>query len=194
VLDAPVSGGPHDIAAGPIALLVGGDQAHLDRAKPVLDAYGDPVLHLGTLGSGQAVKLVNNALFAANIGLITAAVGLGNRLGIDERTLLSALQHGSSSSRAWPGRPPAVRPRGSRRRSPGSSTRTSPLSGPLPPSSVPTSASCPTRSRPCPRRSEGAAPGALKPHGPDNAEAPVPERSPGPGLRRVDRWCPANAG
>jgi 3-hydroxyisobutyrate dehydrogenase-like beta-hydroxyacid dehydrogenase len=103
VLDAPVSGGPHDIAAGHLTLLVGGDQARLDRAKPVLDAYGDPVLHLGPVGSGQAVKLVNNALFAANIGLVAAAVGLGDRLGIDERTLLSALQHGSSSSRALAG-------------------------------------------------------------------------------------------
>jgi 3-hydroxyisobutyrate dehydrogenase-like beta-hydroxyacid dehydrogenase len=103
VLDAPVSGGPHDIAAGHLTLLVGGDQARLDRAKPVLDAYGDPVLHLGPVGSGQAVKLVNNALFAANIGLVAAAAGLGNQLGIDERALLSALQHGSSSSRALAG-------------------------------------------------------------------------------------------
>jgi 3-hydroxyisobutyrate dehydrogenase-like beta-hydroxyacid dehydrogenase len=103
VLDAPVSGGPHDIAAGRITLLVGGDQAHLDHAKPVLDAYGDPILHLGPLGSGQAVKLVNNALFAANIGLINAAARLGGQLGIDEKTLLNALQHGSSSSRALAG-------------------------------------------------------------------------------------------
>jgi 3-hydroxyisobutyrate dehydrogenase-like beta-hydroxyacid dehydrogenase len=103
VLDAPVSGGPHDIAAGHITLLVGGDQAHLDHAKPVLGAYGDPILHLGALGRGQAVKLVNNALFAANIGLVTAAARLGGQLGIDEKTLLSALQHGSSSSRALAG-------------------------------------------------------------------------------------------
>jgi 3-hydroxyisobutyrate dehydrogenase-like beta-hydroxyacid dehydrogenase len=103
VLDAPVSGGPHDIAAGHITLLVGGDEKHLDRVKPALETYGNPVLHLGPLGNGQAVKLVNNALFAANIGLVTAAVGLGNQLGIEERTLLSALQHGSSSSRALGG-------------------------------------------------------------------------------------------
>jgi 3-hydroxyisobutyrate dehydrogenase-like beta-hydroxyacid dehydrogenase len=103
VLDAPVSGGPHDIAAGQITLLVGGDQAHLDHARPVLEAYGDPIVYLGALGNGQVVKLVNNALFAANIGLVAAAAGLGNQLGIDERALLSALQHGSSSSRALAG-------------------------------------------------------------------------------------------
>jgi 3-hydroxyisobutyrate dehydrogenase-like beta-hydroxyacid dehydrogenase len=74
VVDCPVSGGPHDIAAGHVTLLAGGDGADIDRVRPVLAAYGDPMLHVGPLGAGQGVKLVNNAVFAANIGLLAEAV------------------------------------------------------------------------------------------------------------------------
>ncbi|WP_304412515.1 NAD(P)-dependent oxidoreductase [Nocardia sp. BMG111209] len=100
VTDAAVSGGPHDIAAGRLTILVGGDEAAFDAARPALSAYGDPVLHVGPLGHGQRVKLVNNAVFTANIGLLSAAVDLGKQLGVDEATLLSALPHGSAASRA----------------------------------------------------------------------------------------------
>ena len=103
VLDAPVSGGPRDIAAGCITLLVGGASEHVERAKPVLTAYGDPVLHLGPLGAGQGVKLVNNAVFAANIGVLAEAVKLGAEFGVAENELLQALTHGSGASRALAG-------------------------------------------------------------------------------------------
>jgi len=99
VIDSPVSGGPHDIAAGHITLLAGGSAADLERVRPVLSAYGDPILHVGPLGAGQAVKLVNNAVFAANIGLIAQAVRLGQQLGVAEEGLLAALPHGSAASR-----------------------------------------------------------------------------------------------
>ncbi|MDO3646919.1 NAD(P)-dependent oxidoreductase [Nocardia mangyaensis] len=100
VVDAPVSGGPPDIEAGTLTLFVGGTEDAVARARPVLDCYGGPVLPVGPVGSGQRVKLVNNALFAAQLGLITEAVRLATRLGIDEATLLSALQHASGASRA----------------------------------------------------------------------------------------------
>ncbi|MUL75809.1 NAD(P)-dependent oxidoreductase [Mycolicibacterium sp. CBMA 226] len=103
VIDAPVSGGPHDIAAGRLTLFVGGSAAAVERARPVLTCYGDPIIHAGPPGAGQRVKLINNALFAAQIGLIGAAVGLGERLGIPESTLLAALPHASSGSRALDG-------------------------------------------------------------------------------------------
>jgi 2-hydroxy-3-oxopropionate reductase len=99
VVDAPVSGGPHNAAAGALTLFVGGGEEAVARARPVLGCYGDPVLHVGPLGAGQKVKLVNNALFAAHIGLLSGAVELGARLGIPESTLLTALPHGSSASR-----------------------------------------------------------------------------------------------
>ena len=99
VVDAPVSGGPHNAAAGALTLFVGGADDTVARVRPVLSCYGDPVLHVGPLGAGQKVKLVNNALFAAHIGLLADAVELGARLGVTESALLDALPHGSASSR-----------------------------------------------------------------------------------------------
>ncbi|MDT5097115.1 MAG: hypothetical protein QOC76_852 [Mycobacterium sp.] len=100
VVDAPVSGGPHDIEAGRVTLFVGGDDEAVTRARPLLSAYGDPVLHVGRTGAGQLVKLINNALFAAQIGLVAEGVRLGSLLGIAEPALLDALTHGSADSRA----------------------------------------------------------------------------------------------
>lgn len=99
VLDAPVSGGPHNIAAGALTLFVGGPDDAVARVRPVLAAYGDPILHVGPLGAGQAVKLTNNALFAAQIGLLREAVALGDRLGVGEAKLLQAITHGSGASK-----------------------------------------------------------------------------------------------
>jgi 3-hydroxyisobutyrate dehydrogenase-like beta-hydroxyacid dehydrogenase len=99
VVDAPVSGGPHDIAAGHVTLFVGGPDDTVERVRPVLASYGDPILHVGPIGTGQGVKLINNTLFAAQIGLLREAVRLGERLGIDEKRLLDAIGHGSAASR-----------------------------------------------------------------------------------------------
>jgi 3-hydroxyisobutyrate dehydrogenase len=99
VVDAPVSGGPHNIAAGEVTLFVGGSDDAFARVQPVLASYGDPVLHIGPVGSGQAVKLINNTLFAAQIGLLHEAVALGSRLGVDEAKLLESVTHGSGASR-----------------------------------------------------------------------------------------------
>jgi 3-hydroxyisobutyrate dehydrogenase len=103
IVDAPVSGGPHDITAGRLTIFAGGTDDAVARARPVLAAYGDPILHVGAVGAGQRVKLVNNTLFASQIGLLTEAVKLAGSLGIPEDVLLSALPHGSGASRALSG-------------------------------------------------------------------------------------------
>jgi 2-hydroxy-3-oxopropionate reductase len=99
VVDAPVSGGPHNAAAGALTLFVGGADDAVAAVRPVLSCYGEPILHVGPLGAGQKVKLVNNALFAAQIGLLSNAVELAARLGVPESALLTALPHGSAASR-----------------------------------------------------------------------------------------------
>jgi 2-hydroxy-3-oxopropionate reductase len=99
VVDAPVSGGPHDAATGALTLFVGGAEEAVERVRPALGCYGDPILHVGPLGAGQKVKLVNNALFAAQIGLLSGSIELAARLGVPESTLLNALPHGSAASR-----------------------------------------------------------------------------------------------
>ncbi len=103
VVDAPVSGGPHDIAAGHVTVFAGGTDAAVDRVTPVVAAYGDPILHVGPIGTGQRVKLVNNTLFASQIGLLVEAVKLANSLGVPEAALLAALPHGSGASSALGG-------------------------------------------------------------------------------------------
>jgi 3-hydroxyisobutyrate dehydrogenase len=99
VLDAPVSGGPHDIAAGKVTLFVGGDDTVVARVSPALSTYADPILRAGATGAGQLVKLVNNTLFAAQIGLVAEGARLGAQFGIEESALLNALTHGSAQSR-----------------------------------------------------------------------------------------------
>jgi 3-hydroxyisobutyrate dehydrogenase-like beta-hydroxyacid dehydrogenase len=103
VVDAPVSGGPHDIAAGRVTVFAGGTDDAVACVTPVLAAYADPILHIGPVGAGQRVKLVNNTLFASQIGLLVEAVKLARSLGIPEAALLSALPHGSGASRALAG-------------------------------------------------------------------------------------------
>jgi 3-hydroxyisobutyrate dehydrogenase len=99
VLDAAISGGPHDIAEGNLTLWVGGDEGVLEEIRPLLETYASPIMYVGTLGNGQRVKLVNNALFVAQVGLAIDAVRLAGSLGIDEESILAALPHGSGASR-----------------------------------------------------------------------------------------------
>jgi 3-hydroxyisobutyrate dehydrogenase len=100
VLDAALSGGPHDIAAGTLTLWVGGEEADVEAMRPLLQSYASPILFVGPAGNGQRVKLVNNALFVAQVGLVIDAVRLAGSLGIEEQMILAAVQHGSGSSRA----------------------------------------------------------------------------------------------
>jgi len=99
VLDAALSGGPADIRAGRLTLLVGGDTAVLDLVRPVLATYSDPIIPVGALGDGQRVKLVNNALFAATVALVADAERLATGLGADPVAALTAIQHCSADSR-----------------------------------------------------------------------------------------------
>ncbi|GCB52610.1 NAD-binding protein [Streptomyces sp. NL15-2K] len=98
-----MSGGPHDIVAGRLTVCAGGDEAVVERLRPVLAAYADPILPVAPVGAGQGVKLVDSALFAAQPGLIAEAARLGEELGVDESVLLAALGEGSAASRALAG-------------------------------------------------------------------------------------------
>ena len=100
VVDAPVSGGPDDIRAGRLTVLLGGAANARAEAAEVVRAYADPVMETGELGSALAVKLVNNFLFAANTQLAAEAVRLGEALGVAPGQLLNALEHMSGGSQA----------------------------------------------------------------------------------------------
>ncbi len=73
-LDAPVSGGTAGAEAGTLAIMVGGEAADFERARPLFEALGRKIVHLGPVGAGHATKAVNNTLLAA--ALLAAAEGL----------------------------------------------------------------------------------------------------------------------
>ena len=98
VVDAPVSGGPGEIAAGRLTVLLGGLPAARARAAEAVSAYADPVIETGELGTALAVKLVNNFLFAANTQVLAEAIWLGEELGVAPGEMLSALNHMSGGS------------------------------------------------------------------------------------------------
>jgi 3-hydroxyisobutyrate dehydrogenase-like beta-hydroxyacid dehydrogenase len=98
VVDAPVSGGPAEISAGRLTVLLGGDPAARERAADAVRPYADPVIETGELGTALAVKLVNNFLFAANTQVLAEAIWLGEELGVAPGEMLSALNHMSGGS------------------------------------------------------------------------------------------------
>lgn len=98
VLDAPFSGKDSDAAAGRIALMVGGDATDLAEVSPVLGAYANYIQHMGPLGAGATTKLVNNALFGAQMLLAHDALRILLDDGIDQTTALAMLGRSSGAS------------------------------------------------------------------------------------------------
>ena len=98
VIDAPVSGGGAAAAAGHLLVMVGGEEAAVERAHPVLATYGDPVLHLGPLGSGQVAKLLNNMVFTAHLAVALETYDFARRLGVDQAGVARVLAAGSGAS------------------------------------------------------------------------------------------------
>lgn len=98
-LDCPVSGGPAGAAAGTLTIMVGGEAAVLEGARPLLEAIGRTIVHCGAAGSGQGAKLVNQALVAAHTVAALEALLVGRKCGLDLDTLVSILK--ASSGRSW---------------------------------------------------------------------------------------------
>jgi 3-hydroxyisobutyrate dehydrogenase-like beta-hydroxyacid dehydrogenase len=99
VLDAALTGGVRGAEAGQINLLVGGEEAVLDRIRPLLDPWCGSVHHLGGLGAGQVGKTVNNLVHWAQISAINEALRFGQRLGVAPSKLREALKDGPTDSR-----------------------------------------------------------------------------------------------
>lgn len=97
-LDAPVSGGPSGAAAASLSIMVGGSDADFARGKPVLDALGKSVIHLGPVGNGLAAKLCNNLITGTLHVLLAEAMVLGTKLGLEPRRLYDVLRASSARS------------------------------------------------------------------------------------------------
>jgi 3-hydroxyisobutyrate dehydrogenase-like beta-hydroxyacid dehydrogenase len=82
VLDVPISGTDDHIRRGELTLMVGGDPAALDRIRPALASYCNPILHVGGLGDGQRIKLINNLLFTVQLKIALQGAALAGSMGI----------------------------------------------------------------------------------------------------------------
>jgi 3-hydroxyisobutyrate dehydrogenase-like beta-hydroxyacid dehydrogenase len=97
-LDAPVTGGTEGARAGTLSVLVGGGADDLARARPVLEAVGRTVTHLGPVGAGQEAKAVNQVLVAGCYAAVAEALALGQRLGLPMEEVRQALLGGAAGS------------------------------------------------------------------------------------------------
>jgi 3-hydroxyisobutyrate dehydrogenase len=96
--DAPVSGGTNGAEAGTLTVMVGADPETFARAEPVLRAFGGRIEHLGPVGTGHAMKAVNNALLAVNIRAFAEGFAALVKSGIPARRALEVLNTSSGRS------------------------------------------------------------------------------------------------
>jgi 2-hydroxy-3-oxopropionate reductase len=99
MLDAPVSGGDVGAREGTLSIMVGGDAADLERARPVLEVLGGTITHVGPAGAGQVVKACNQVLVAVTIGGISEALVLGAKQGVAADIILDVLSGGLAANR-----------------------------------------------------------------------------------------------
>jgi 3-hydroxyisobutyrate dehydrogenase len=99
VIDAPVSGGTAGAAAGTLTFMVGGDAAALERARPILQAMGKNIFHMGASGAGQVAKLCNNMALGVIMAVTGEALALGAAHGLDPKVLSEMMA--VSTGRSW---------------------------------------------------------------------------------------------
>lgn len=98
LLDAPVSGGPGGALRGELTMFLGGSEADVDAAKPVLSAMGKNLFHIGASGAGNIAKIVNNLLTAAQLLTAGEAFRMAEAAGVKTEQLLDAVNAGSGRS------------------------------------------------------------------------------------------------
>lgn len=98
MVDAPVSGGQAGAEAATLSVMVGGQEADVEAARPVLEAVGSTVVHVGPPGAGQVVKAANQVVVAGNIQVLAEAVVLLESQGMDVDRALDTLAGGLAGS------------------------------------------------------------------------------------------------
>jgi 2-hydroxy-3-oxopropionate reductase len=97
-LDAPVTGGVKGAEAGTLTIMVGGPSEAVERVRPVLQALGTVVVHVGESGTGHIVKILNNLIALSTTALIAEALALAERSGVTWSTVFEVLEQGSANS------------------------------------------------------------------------------------------------
>jgi 3-hydroxyisobutyrate dehydrogenase-like beta-hydroxyacid dehydrogenase len=97
-LDAPVSGGQAGAQNGALTVMVGGDQAPFDRAKPVIDNYARMATLIGPSGSGQLTKMVNQAIVAVTVQGVSEGLAFAQKAGLDIARVMETISKGAAQS------------------------------------------------------------------------------------------------
>jgi 3-hydroxyisobutyrate dehydrogenase len=97
-IDAPVSGGTVAAKAGTLTVMWGGDAAVFERVRPVIETFGKKVVHAGPVGSGDALKAVNNALLAVHILSTAEGLAVLVKAGVDPKVALEVINASSGRS------------------------------------------------------------------------------------------------
>jgi 3-hydroxyisobutyrate dehydrogenase-like beta-hydroxyacid dehydrogenase len=98
LLDAPVTGSKPKAEDATLTIMAGGDAAEFERAKPLFEAMGKLVLHVGPQGHGSMVKLINNTVAAVNTAAVAEGIAVGRRAGLDLDKLIEVIGAGSGAS------------------------------------------------------------------------------------------------
>jgi len=98
MVDAPVSGGPWGAEAGKLTIMVGGSSNDVDRCRPLFEALGEKIFHVGPLASGQTVKLVNQMIAAGIMALVGEGFVLAKAAGVDLDMLVDVMLVSSGNS------------------------------------------------------------------------------------------------
>lgn len=91
MMDAPVAGSTPVAEAGELTILAGGDQDLFEEFRPVLEAMGEKIFHMGPAGSGSHMKLVNNLILGGTMAVIAEGLALGERAGLSAESQLEVL-------------------------------------------------------------------------------------------------------
>lgn len=98
LVDAPVSGGSEGARQGTLTIFCGGDDADVERARPIIARYGRTITHVGPIGAGQAVKAVNQVVIAGGYLAVAEGIILAVQAGLDPDQVVAAIGGGAAAS------------------------------------------------------------------------------------------------
>jgi len=98
-VDAPVSGGDVGAREATLSIMAGGSDDDFARAKPLFEALGKTIVHVGPVGSGQVVKACNQVVVALTIEAVSEALVLGSKAGVDPATIIEVLSGGLAANK-----------------------------------------------------------------------------------------------
>jgi 2-hydroxy-3-oxopropionate reductase len=98
-LDAPVSGGDKGAIAATLSIMVGGETGDFERAKPIFEALGKTIVHVGAAGAGQTVKACNQIVVALTFEAVSEALVLGSKAGVDPHKIVQVLSGGLAGNK-----------------------------------------------------------------------------------------------